>query len=455
MPFSSLDEQVLILYKELYFRHISAKMTPTVDDKFDSFQNYVDLFNLILGLKSDEPEFELPISWLWDIIDEFIYQFQSFHLFRNKVTQLTPEEVTLLKENEHMWSAQTVLQYLHALVRKAKIDLTKKAAEQPINLEEKPSISNMFKTLGYFSLIGLLRVNTLLCDYPSALRALDPVDLRTNRSMFTAVLACHVTLYYNMGLSYLMARRYVDAIKVFCYFLTYMQRNKGRSVAKSFQADLVQKRVDQMLGLLGIAYVLSGAANRAGGDRDSGAQIIDENILHEIKDKLDDRYVRMKSGELAAFEEVLSASAPKFLTVSAPNYDAGVDVHTDALALQLKVFISDVKQRLNMNDLATYLKLFTTISISKLSVFLNQDDEATLALLHKLSHKTREQRWVGGAPGDFVWQHYWDVNFTIIKDTIYVTEHRSQRRYGDFFLRATYKLEELTRDVKALRPVRR
>ena len=75
-------------------------MQPTVDDKFDSFQNYVDLFNLVLGLDSAEPAFELPSTWLWDIVDEFIYQFQTFHLFRNKVADLSAEEIAMLKEHE-------------------------------------------------------------------------------------------------------------------------------------------------------------------------------------------------------------------------------------------------------------------------------------------------------------------------------------------------------------------
>jgi translation initiation factor 3 subunit L len=384
-------------------------------------------------------------------------QFQTFHLFRNKVTQLTPEEVAQLKENEHMWSAQTVIQYLHALVRKAGIDMTKKAADQPLNAvssDDKPAVSSMFKTLGYFSLIGLLRVNALLCDYPSALKALDPIDLRANRSMFTSVLACHVTLYYYMGLSYLLARRYVDAIKVFSYFLQYITRNK-HLIPRSYQADTITKRVDQMQGLLGIAYVLSGAAHSGGGgnDREAGGQILDENLLHDLRDKLEDRLTRMRSGDLTAFEEVLTTSAPKFLTVSPPNYSGGVDVHTNALASQLKVFLSEVKQRVNMGDLYSYLKLFTTISISKLSVFLNQDDEATLALLLKLAHKSTAQRWVGGAPGDFVWQHFYEVQFTVVKDTIYVREQRQQRRFGDFFMRQIYKFEELTNEIKSRRPI--
>ena len=453
MCVSPSDEQVLILYKELFFRHLYAKMTPSVDDKFDSFQNYVDLFNMLLGLDTSDPAFELPATWLWDMIDEFIYQFQTFHLFRNKVADLTEGEVTMLQDQPHMWSAQTVIQYLHALVRKAGIDLSKKASEQDPEADGK-TISPMFKSLGYFSLIGLLRVNALLCDYPSALQSLAPLDLRKHRSLFTSVLSCHVSLYYFMGLSYLMCRRYVDAIKVFCYFLTYTQRNK-HVIARSSQVDLVQRRVDQMLGLLGIAYVLSGASNSSGsgnGDRDSAANaLIDEAIFHDLRDKLDDKLGAMKSGDLGAFESVFGASAPKFLTVCAPKYEAAVNVHTDALQSQLRLFLGEVKSRTQINDLYSYLKLFTTISIAKLAVFLHTDEDATLALLLKLSHKSRSQRWVGGAPADFVWQQLNEVHFTVVKDTIYVTEQRAARSFGNFFIRQIYKFDDLTRDCKTLR----
>lgn len=79
-------------------------MQPTVDDRFDSFQNYIDLFNIILGLNSEKPELELPITWLWDILDEFIYQFQSFHLFRNHIKKddLTETELKDLIDNPHV-----------------------------------------------------------------------------------------------------------------------------------------------------------------------------------------------------------------------------------------------------------------------------------------------------------------------------------------------------------------
>ena len=42
-------------------------------------------------------DLELPNQWLWDIIDEFIYQFQNFCTWRDKVKARTEEELEMLK----------------------------------------------------------------------------------------------------------------------------------------------------------------------------------------------------------------------------------------------------------------------------------------------------------------------------------------------------------------------
>ena len=59
----------------MYYRHIYASIQggPSLEQRFESYRNYVQLFNAILS--AEKPlELELPIHWLWDIIDEFIYQ---------------------------------------------------------------------------------------------------------------------------------------------------------------------------------------------------------------------------------------------------------------------------------------------------------------------------------------------------------------------------------------------
>jgi translation initiation factor 3 subunit L len=43
-------------------------------------------------------DLELPNQWLWDIIDEFIYQFQAFCQYRSKVKAKSETELSLLRE---------------------------------------------------------------------------------------------------------------------------------------------------------------------------------------------------------------------------------------------------------------------------------------------------------------------------------------------------------------------
>lgn len=73
----------MILYKELYFRDIYARVPggPKPEQRFLSFYNYCDLFNYILSAETPVP-LELPDQWLWELIDEFVYQFQSFAQYR-------------------------------------------------------------------------------------------------------------------------------------------------------------------------------------------------------------------------------------------------------------------------------------------------------------------------------------------------------------------------------------
>lgn len=91
--------------------------------------------------------------------------------------------------------------------------------------------------LGYFSIIGLLRVHCLLGDYTLALKMMDNIELN-KKALFSRVIPCHVTTYYYVGFSYMMMRRYADAIKAFSTVLTFIQRTKQYHT-RSYQFDQV------------------------------------------------------------------------------------------------------------------------------------------------------------------------------------------------------------------------
>ncbi|VDN28804.1 unnamed protein product [Cylicostephanus goldi] len=84
----------IILYKELYYRQVYARNQrgPSLSHRFESFMNYQDLFSEILSSK--EPvSLSLPNVWLWDIIDEFVYQFQAFCLYKANPQKRSVDEV--------------------------------------------------------------------------------------------------------------------------------------------------------------------------------------------------------------------------------------------------------------------------------------------------------------------------------------------------------------------------
>lgn len=110
---------------------------------------------------------ELPEQWLWDIIDEYIYQFQNFHMskLKNKKTQ---DFQDLLSNRPDVWSVTTLLANLYKL------------AEKRNNNEKENEVftnSQTFSALSYFSVIGLLRVHCLLGDFTLALQTLEGIDL--------------------------------------------------------------------------------------------------------------------------------------------------------------------------------------------------------------------------------------------------------------------------------------
>lgn len=79
--------------------------------------------------------------------------------------------------------------------------------------------SNVLKVLGYFSMVGLLRVHCLLGDYHTGLKCLQPIDI-SQQGVYTSVIGSHITTIYHYGFANLMLRRYV--YPVFCFIFSFI-----------------------------------------------------------------------------------------------------------------------------------------------------------------------------------------------------------------------------------------
>ena len=71
------DETFLILYQELYYRHIYARVSggPTLEHRFESYFNYCKFFNFILSECSSNYSIEYFIYFYLFIFILFIFYF--------------------------------------------------------------------------------------------------------------------------------------------------------------------------------------------------------------------------------------------------------------------------------------------------------------------------------------------------------------------------------------------
>ncbi|CAG0893852.1 unnamed protein product [Cyprideis torosa] len=443
------DSTFLILYRELYFRHIYARVPSAlnISERFGSYYNYCGFFNLILSAK-DPVTMNLPHQWLWDIIDEFIYQFHSWSRYQCNLSKKSDEELSILRSDRKVWNVHSVINVLHSLVDKSNINQQLRAyaeGENPEAVAGEFGHHSLYKMLGYFSLIGLLRLHTLLSDYHQAVKVLENIQLN-KKSVYSRVPACQITTYYYVGFCYLMMRRYADAIRAFSQILLYIQRTRQMFQAKNYQNDQINKQTDQMYNLLAICLVLH-------------PQQIDESVMGVLRERpYSDKIASMQKPELKEFENCFAFACPKFISPVPPHPDLPLDNYDkEPLQLQLRIFSEEVSQQLIIPVIRSYLKLYTTMPIAKISSFLGMEPNEFLRHLLCFKHKMTSLVCTKGKSGlDGEFQAGSEVDFYIDRDTdhdiemIHIADTKVARRYGDFFIRQIHKFEELNTNLRAL-----
>lgn len=339
----------------------------------------------------------------------------------------------MLKDAPQVWSVHRVLYYLHALVDKSHVV----AALEGIANDSPFLNSTLYKMIGYFSLVGLLRMHCLLADYQLALHTIRHLDL-SKKELFTRVTSCHITVFYYVGFAYLMSRRYVDAIKTFSNILFYIGRTKQYHT-RSYQYDQILKKNEQMYALLTIA--LSLAPQHSG----------DENLLATLREKFGDRMTRMLSNnvDVVAYEELFSFACPKFISPSAPNYDDLPVNHgpQEAYKLQLRLFLLEVQQQQLLPTIRSFLKLYTTIGLPKLAALLEADERTFREHLQCLKYKNHSLVCMGGQSLTGEWTSCIDVDFYVDHEMAHVADSDTRRQHVDFFIKQVNKLEELRAGV--------
>ncbi|KAF5392196.1 hypothetical protein D9757_001522 [Collybiopsis confluens] len=519
----------LVLYRDLYYRHVYSRLQPNIDDRFHSYENSCELFNYLLNSPSSseddsEPapvDLVLPEQWLWDIIDEFIYQYQVFCAWRSKAKSKTDDELMMLADGASVWSSYSVLNVLYSLIQKSKINefivaLREKQGKEGARTAEEiaESISPytalpLYRTLGYFSVLGLLRVHVLLGDFTLGLKVMDQVGdfllggsgfgAKPNKSSLTALPtlpATHVSTHYYVGFCYMMLRRYPDAIRTFVTVLNFfqrMQRMRGYAgYERKDQYDQIAKTADRTLALYAMCHslVLPG----------SPFTRLDDSITNTAKERYGEQMSRMSRGgadALSAFEELFLYACPKFINANSPPYndpDAIANIlnadpeeaseATDPTHRHLRLFLSSAAAQSPLPTLRSFLHLYTSLTTEKLTSFLDlakisepakedgEGDEAEEEAIQEMmvfkqssrslsrvvpvqgkTDKGKEASPLGVTikgsllEGDMISTS--DLNFVIDDNTIHIAESTVGRRYAGWFIKNTERSQRVLDDIRA------
>jgi translation initiation factor 3 subunit L len=411
---------------------LAAAATPleysaTLETKFASYDNYCSLFHYILN--SDGPvDLEVPnYYWAWDVIDEFIYQFESFCRYRNRVAREKPteEEATVLRENPNTWGCYSVLNVLYSLIQRSQINeqlAAQKRNEDPMAVAGEYGNRPLYRMLGYFSIIGLLRVHCLLGDFSLALKTLDDIEMN-KKAMFARVMAAHLNTYYYVGFSYMMMRRYADAVRMFSHILVYVSRTKNFQKGSN-SYDAIAKKTEQMYALIAMCVSFSPVR-------------LDDTIHTALREKYGEKFARLQRGGLEAlplYEELFKASAPKFISPTPPDFD-NPSLNIDPLDHHLAIFMDEVKNTLYNPTVKSYLKLYSTMDLKKLAGFLEvQPEELRIWLLVNKQRSRQIRNSEGGLlEGELV--NNSELDYAIEGDLIHISEAKQGRRLVDWYLR--------------------
>ena len=420
---------------------------------------YRELFDELLeGAEEDstssQPKLFILPGWAFEILHEFVYQFQGFCQFRTTLfasankhqllesadapadgetaTPAAPpggkrgpphhvvENLALMREDaaKDVWSVDTVMYYLHRL---AEIGTSPKCTVPA------------YQYFGIFASVALSRLECLLTDYPASLAALAPIlenttskvvkkdlESKTFTQVIHSVFPARLSLTYHAGISFLMLRRYKDASATVGDLCTYMQRGfKTGQLRHMPNVDQLYKNYDRMIALLAICTHVCPQTN-----------LVDESISKTIREK----HGAQLSKE--AFTELFVFCAPKFVSPAIPDFISSGSID-NAYKQQIYLLEQELKDQPNFRTLRSYLKLYTSIPISKLIKFGNT--EYTLPSL-----KLKMRQWESANPDipslkeaslkSALDIHYYAEKVEGVDDEIvHVDEAEKQRRYENYF----------------------
>eukprot|EP00921_Rhytidocystis_pertsovi_P019885 GHVQ01031577.1.p1 GENE.GHVQ01031577.1~~GHVQ01031577.1.p1 ORF type:complete len:650 (+),score=87.31 GHVQ01031577.1:117-2066(+) len=449
---------IVTLYRELYYRHVFAKCTESLtwEDRKQAWTNYSMLLQHFVddecaSTDTGTSKSWLPAQWLWDMLDEFVYQYQDTCRWRMRLGRKGPDDpkekqelLKSMKEDCEYWKGASVLEFLHLLVERSDVKEFMKRNKEEFARSHSSDIKLKYQ-LGYFSMICLLRVHVLMGNYHLGVQMVADMELST-RSLYWKAPACHITVFYNLGFAYMMMRRYLDAIRHMSQFLIFVSKQRGYLSSQSYQQAAMTKLTDRMFFLVMMCSALCNSR-------------LDEAISTIIKDKYPDKYYKLQQDDEETYRDMFVRACPKFINPVIPSYETFEEleklaaIQDEPLQRQLNIFLKEVRYLKNVSNIRSFAKLYNNIQLQKLASLMeikDKDAEETVrSQMLCVKRKSRQQVWRTGSllSGDFL-PTAADVEFYLDHDMLHVKSSKSHTVYMEYFLKQMDRCQDLLQTIQ-------
>jgi len=442
------DPLFLALYRELTHRHWHAVSRINIRDRIEGWQVYKELFEEIL---QEEPNFYITPEWAFDVLNEFVYQFQGFCQFRTTLhgnalksglikegesfaslnlssnstsggNQQVADSINMLNSSD-AWEVEQVFGYLHRLV---KIGST----------SERPA----YQYLGLFASVASSRLECLLGDHAGCLKALIPISdsfvvrkkddaEQTAVEIIGSVFLARLSMAYHAGISFMMLRRYKDASRIWGDICAYMQRGfKTGQLRKLPNSEQFNKQYERMISLLAIVTHICPPSG-----------VVDESVLRTVREKHGPILSKIDAGE-EGYEDLFQS--PKFVSASFDN----------VYRLQMKQFDKEMVPQLACRKVRSYMKLYTSIAVSKLARFNDMEPEEFAPILVAFKQRMLQLEAPLGRNSFAEGQRKsaLDIHYYMVEDMVHVDEAEKQRRFEKYFVAQITQNQDILADARTI-----
>ena len=380
-------------------------MTAADDIDFTTGLYIIQLFDTVF--KTKQEDLCISTQWVYDIIQEFVYQFQGFCQFRCQVANLSsnPETVKTLEANRSAWNLPEVMSILHRLIKAGK---TANPTGQSAQLNAGPFIVQF----GYFAAIELSRLECLTGDFSGALTAISDLNLSDRSELFTQLPLCHFNVFYHTGVCNLMLRRFPAALEVLSEIVLHVGRVLKPGAAGALRSGLqaqLQRQLDKAIAMTLLASFLCPSHR------------LDDQVREAVEAKFADKLQKLQNADTfhKCVSDLFDFSAPKFISPSVPDYSVPVNQRRDVPNLILSAFMTEVEQNQGFLKLRSFLGLYSTIDIPKLARFNDVTEAVLICQLLSLKNKTKQSRSATAAAArvNTTGVHFFVENGAIITDS--------------------------------------